>query len=52
MIEEYGYLAAYEANKEKDYKEALGYFGKMLAVDPDKEDGKNSIAILEKQVDK
>jgi tetratricopeptide (TPR) repeat protein len=52
MVEAYGYLAAYEANKEKDYKEALDYFGKMLDVDPDNEDAKKYTAILEKQVKK
>lgn len=52
MVEAYGYLAAYEANKEKDYKEALGYFGKLLEVDPTNEDAKRYTAILEKQVEK
>lgn len=52
MVEACGYLAAYEANKEKDYKEALVYFGKMLEVDPDNEDAKKYTAILEKQVEK
>lgn len=52
MVEAYGYLAAYEANKEKDYKEAVGYFGKILDIDPTNEDAKKYIAILDKQIEK
>lgn len=52
MVEAYAYLAAYEANTQKDYAEAKDYFGKLLEVDPTNEDAKKYIAILEKQVEK
>jgi tetratricopeptide (TPR) repeat protein len=52
MVEAYGYLASYEANKEKDYSEAVSYFEKVLEVDPANEDAKKYIALLEKQIDK
>jgi tetratricopeptide (TPR) repeat protein len=48
MVEAYGYLAAYEANSEKDFAEAIGYFEKVLEVDPANEDAKKYIEILEK----
>ena len=48
MVESYGYLAAYEANSQKDYPEAIGYFEKILEVDPNNADAKKYIAILEK----
>ena len=48
MVEAYAYLAAYEANTEKDYTEAVGYFQKVLEVDPENADAKRYIAILEK----
>ncbi|HEU4471184.1 MAG TPA: hypothetical protein VFR58_08880 [Flavisolibacter sp.] len=50
MVEAYGYMAVYEANKDKDYEEAIGYFQKVLSVDPDNEDAKKYIAVLEKSV--
>jgi tetratricopeptide (TPR) repeat protein len=48
MIEAYGYLAAYEANNQKDFSEAVDYFEKVLEIDPENEDAKRYIAILEK----
>ena len=51
-IEAYAYLASYEANKERDYPEAVEYFEKLLEVDPANEDAKKYIAILEKQIEK
>lgn len=48
MVEAYAYLAAYEANTQKDYNEAVDYFEKVLEVDPDNADAKRYIAILEK----
>ena len=48
MIEAYGYLAAYEANNQKDFVEAVDYFEKVLEIDPSNEDAKRYIAILEK----
>ena len=48
MIEAYAFLAAYEANKEKDYAEATAYFKKVLEIDPNNEDAKKYLDILEK----
>jgi tetratricopeptide (TPR) repeat protein len=48
MVEAYGYLAAYEANTQKHYPQAIGYFEKVLEVDPENSDAKRYIAILEK----
>lgn len=50
LVEAYAYLAAYEANVQKDYKDAIGYFEKLLEVDSDNEDAKKYIAILEKNL--
>lgn len=47
MIEAYAYLAAYEANMQQDYDEAITYFEKVLEVDPTNEEAKKYIAILE-----
>jgi tetratricopeptide (TPR) repeat protein len=51
LVESYAYLAAYEANVHKDYKDAIGYFEKLLEVDSENEDAKKYIAILEKNLD-
>jgi tetratricopeptide (TPR) repeat protein len=51
MVEALGYLAAYEVNTEKDFDEAIGYFEKVLEVDPENESAKKYIAILEKNTD-
>lgn len=48
MVEAYAYLAAYEANTEKDYKEAITYFEKVLEVDPQNESARKYIDTLEK----
>lgn len=50
MIEAYGYLAAYAANIEKDYKEAIDYFEQILDIDPENESAKKYVAILEKDL--
>lgn len=50
MVEAYGYLATYEANGQKDFKEAVDYFEKVLEVDPENESAKKYIAILEKNL--
>ncbi len=47
MVEAYAYLAAYEANTEKDYPQAVGYFQKVLEVDPENADAKRYISILQ-----
>lgn len=49
-MDAYTYLAAYETNTEKDYVEAISYFGKILEMDPNNEDAKKYIAILEKNL--
>jgi tetratricopeptide (TPR) repeat protein len=48
MVEALAYLAAYEANTQKDYSEAVDYFEKVLQIDPENADAKRYIAILEK----
>jgi tetratricopeptide (TPR) repeat protein len=50
MVEAYAYMAAYEANSQKDYVEAVDYFQKVLQVDPANEDAKKYNAILEKNI--
>lgn len=50
MIEANGYLAAYEANIEKDYAESINYFKKVLEIDAENEDAKRYISILEKDL--
>lgn len=51
MSEAYAYLAAYEANTQKDYAEAIDYFEKVLDVDPENENAKKYIAMLEKTLE-
>ncbi len=51
-IEAYGYLAAYETNTEKDFEEAIGYFQKLLQIDPDNTQAKQYMALLEKNLRK
>ncbi|MGN6419981.1 MAG: tetratricopeptide repeat protein [Pseudobacter sp.] len=50
LIEAYGYIAAYETNKEKDFPEAIAYLQKILAIDPDNKDAQRYISVLEKNV--
>lgn len=50
MIDAYGYLAAYEANTQKDYAEARDYFEKVLEIDPDNADAKKYIDVLDKNL--
>ena len=47
MVESLGYLGSYEAINQKDYTEAVAYFKKLLAVDPDNEAAKKYIVRLE-----
>jgi tetratricopeptide (TPR) repeat protein len=51
LVESYAYLAAYETNTEKDYAEAVGYFEKVLKVDPENTDAKKYIDLLAKNMD-
>lgn len=50
LVEAYGYLAAYEANVQKDYEAAIGYFEKLLEIDPENGDAKRYVAILQKNL--
>jgi tetratricopeptide (TPR) repeat protein len=51
LIEAYGYIAAYETNKEKNYENAIEYLEKVLELDPANKNALEYIALLEKTVD-
>jgi tetratricopeptide (TPR) repeat protein len=51
LIQAYGYLAAYAVNQEKKYTEALGYYDKILDLDPDNNDAEKYKSILTKMID-
>ena len=51
-MEAYGYVAAYEANVEKDYDDAIEYFEKLLDLDPNNSDAKKYVEILKKNLAK
>ena len=51
LLKAYGYLGSYEANKTKDYESALGYFEKMLALDPENSDAKNYVDTIKKWIE-
>jgi tetratricopeptide (TPR) repeat protein len=48
IVDAYGYLAAYEVNTQMDYAQAVDYFEKVLEVDPENENARKYIAMLEK----
>ena len=50
MVEAYGYLAAYQVNKEKNFEAAIDHFEKVLEIDPENADAKKYIAMLEKDL--
>jgi tetratricopeptide (TPR) repeat protein len=50
LVEAYGYLAAYEANTEEDFGQAVVYFDKVLALDPENSDAKKYKSVLEKAI--
>lgn len=52
LVEAYGYIAAYKANTEKDYEEAIDYFERMLALEPNNADAKRYIEVLKKTQEK
>lgn len=52
LTESYSYLAAYETNTEKDYKEAIDYFSRVLEIDPANDNAKKYITILEDNLKK
>ncbi len=51
LVEAYGYVAAYETNKEKDYDTAIEYLEKVLTIDPANKDAQRYLSILEKNKD-
>lgn len=51
LVEAYAYMAAYETNTKKDYPQAISYFEKLLAIDPNNADAKKYVAILQKRVE-
>ncbi|HZI54105.1 MAG TPA: tetratricopeptide repeat protein [Chitinophagaceae bacterium] len=52
MLEAYGYVAAYEANTQKNYDKAIEYFDKILEIDPENGDALKYISILEATIKK
>jgi len=50
LVEAYSYLASYETNTEKDYKEAIGYFDKILEIDPENDAARKYVEILEQNL--
>lgn len=50
LIEAYGYVAAYEANTKKDYANSVEYFEKLLSIDPNNEDAKKYVEVLQKRL--
>ena len=44
----YGYLGSYGANIKKDYPASLGYFDKVIELDPDNNDAIRYSEILHK----
>ncbi|MEO7768514.1 MAG: hypothetical protein ABIS01_13885, partial [Ferruginibacter sp.] len=51
LVRTYEYLGAYEANTTKDYTNSLGYYDKILKLDPDNSDALRYTAILKKWID-
>lgn len=50
LIEAYGYVAAYEANTKKEYANSVEYFEKLLSIDPQNEDAKKYVEVLQKRL--
>jgi len=50
LIQAYGYIAACKANKDKQYKEALSYYDKVLVLDPANNNAERYKAVLEKLI--
>ena len=48
LIEAYGYIAAYQANTQKNYREAIDNLEKVIELDPGNESAKNYVEILKK----
>lgn len=51
LIEAYGYIAAYETNKEKNYENAIEYLEKVLQLDPANKNAREYITLLEKSAE-
>lgn len=51
MAEAYSYLAAYQVNMQQNLQGAIEYFEKVLEVDPENEDAKKYIAMLQKDLE-
>jgi tetratricopeptide (TPR) repeat protein len=52
LIQAYSYIGACKANKDKQYKEALSYYDKVLALDPTNNDAEHYKSVLEKLIGK
>ncbi len=52
LVEAYGYIAAYEANTEKDFAAAISYFEKLRSIAPENPDATRYLAILKKNMAK
>ncbi len=52
LIQAYGYIAAYKVNEQKAYEDALGYYDKILVLDPGNDDAEKYKDILGKLIDK
>lgn len=50
LVEAYGYLAAYETNEMKDYKKAIEWLQKILAIEPENKDALQYISTLQKKI--
>lgn len=50
LVESYGYLAAYETNERKDYKKAVEWLQKILAIEPEHKDALQYISTLQKKI--
>ena len=50
LVESYGYIASFKANHDKDYDSSIEYFEKILRLQPDNEDAKKYIAVLQKYI--
>lgn len=48
LVESYGYIASFKANHDKDYAGSMEYFEKILRLQPDNEDAKKYVGILQK----
>jgi tetratricopeptide (TPR) repeat protein len=50
LIEAYGYLAAYEANIDKDFDDSIAFFEKLIELDPGNDEAKKYVEILKKSL--